>query len=412
MPRYLERRKRRWYAVLDVPKDVQDTLGKRRFVASLGTESLTEAERLVLTVVAQWKAEIDAARRGISLPLELEAKRARDAFERADKDGREIIDVVLSDQLEMLHKQSPSAADTFYYLTKGQSVNLGDWIDEWLATLDNVPKTIDMKRSDVLRFVEAFPYSHLVKKAEVRRWAYETQHRENLKPATVRRIITHCRGYWRYLQRKAYVTGEDDPFADAVERKRSRTKARVEEARGDFSQEDVVKLLAAAKAIPDQQLHDLIAIGMWTGCRIEEICSLKLSEVKDDRLLITDAKSSAGNRVIPIHPQLAPTLQRLRRDSSDGYVLSGLTFNKYGDRSNAVGKRFSRLKTKMGFGGSYVFHSVRKTVATLLENAGVPENIAADILGHEKQTMTYGLYSGGTSFELKRDALMKLSYPL
>jgi integrase len=72
-----------------------------------------------------------------------------------------------------------------------------------------------------------------------------------------------------------------------------------------------------------------------------------------------------------------------------GFVLASLSPNKYSDRSNAIGKRFGRLARKEGFGAPYVFHSIRKTVATLLKNAGFPENIAADIIGHDKPTMTY-----------------------
>jgi hypothetical protein len=37
--------------------------------------------------------------------------------------------------------------------------------------------------------------------------------------------------------------------------------------------------------------------------------------------------------------------------------------------------------------------------------------VAADILGHEKQTMTYGLYSGGSSLKQKREAINKIKYP-
>ena len=77
-------------------------------------------------------------------------------------------------------------------------------------------------------------------------------------------------------------------------------------------------------------------------------------------------------------------VKRLRAASTDDYLLSGLTFNKYGDRSNAIGKRFGRLKGSMGFGDNQVFHSIRKTLVTLLENAGVSENLAADIVGHER----------------------------
>ena len=92
-------------------------------------------------------------------------------------------------------------------------------------------------------------------------------------------------------------------------------------------------------------------------------------------------------------------------------VTASLTINKYGDRSNAVGKRFGRLKTGLGFGPQYVFHSIRKTVVTILENADVRENVVADIVWHEKSTMTYGLYSGGATLALKHEALAHLAYP-
>ena len=71
--------------------------------------------------------------------------------------------------------------------------------------------------------------------------------------------------------------------------------------------------------------------------------------------------------------------------------------------------RFGRLKTELGFKEQHVFHSIRKTVATLLDRAGVPENVAADIIGHEKPTMTYGLYSGGSDLKVMREALKKIS---
>ena len=52
-----------------------------------------------------------------------------------------------------------------------------------------------------------------------------------------------------------------------------------------------------------------------------------------------------------------------------------------------------------------------KPKTTTLENASVLENASADILGHEKPTMTYGVYSGGASLAQKRKAIEKLAYP-
>jgi integrase len=67
--------------------------------------------------------------------------------------------------------------------------------------------------------------------------------------------------------------------------------------------------------------------------------------------------------------------------------------------------RFGRLKTRLGYGPGLVFHSIRKTVSTLFEDAQVPEGVTADIRGHEKNTITYGLYSRGPSMQTKRETL-------
>ena len=65
-------------------------------------------------------------------------------------------------------------------------------------------------------------------------------------------------------------------------------------------------------------------------------------------------------------------------------------------RADVLGKRYGRLvRNDCQLPSTKVFHCFRNTVATKLESAGIPENIAADIVGHDKATMTYGLYSGG-----------------
>ena len=160
------------------------------------------------------------------------------------------------------------------------------------------------------------------------------------------------------------------------------------------------------------QLANLIKLASYTGARIEELCSIGVADVDlaQRSIKITVSKTSAGIRTIPIHTALIDLVTGLATTSTDSYLISGLTFNKYGDRSNAIGKRFGRLKLALKFGRQHVFHSIRKTVTTQLENAGVPENVAADILGHDKPTMTYGLYSGGSSLTTMHAAIAKLRY--
>jgi integrase len=298
-------------------------------------------------------------------------------------------------------------ARRFVALATGAITRLDDHLEEYLRTLKNEAKTVDMKRSTIRKFCEAFPHTADVHRKQVQRWVNEAGE-DGKALATIRRALSELRGYWAYLQALEVVPEDAQPFDKLALPKTG--KAETGERREAFTPADVVTLYRAALAQPDQPLADLIALGMWTGCRIEELCALRVDKAID-HFTVEDAKTEAGCRKVPIHSKLAATLARLVQDSTDGYVLTGLTANKYGDRSNAVGKRFGRLKTGLGFGAEHVFHSIRRTVATLLEDAGTPENVAADIIGHDKPTMTYGLYSNGTSLRTKREALEKLDYP-
>jgi integrase len=178
-----------------------------------------------------------------------------------------------------------------------------------------------------------------------------------------------------------------------------------------FAPEDVPALWQGAEARGDTQLADLIRLGAYSGARIEELCALETRRVSEASFEVVDAKTVAGWREVPIHPAIKALVKRLKRESKDGYLISGLTFNKYKDRSNAIGKRFGRMKAAMGYSPNFVFHSLRKTFVTLLENAGVPENLAADIVGHEKPRITYGTYSGGASLKNKAEAIVLVNYP-
>jgi len=175
-----------------------------------------------------------------------------------------------------------------------------------------------------------------------------------------------------------------------------------------YTSEEAVQLLEAAQG--DAQLADAICMAMYTGARREELCSLKVEHVEEDRFDIVDAKTEAGIRTVPIHPQLSETIERLVKESKDGYVLSGLKPDANGDRGDAIGKRFTRLKKRLKFSDRHTFHSWRGTVITILERAGVPEGTVQDIVGHERSTLTGSTYSGKSTFEMRCSAIKQLVY--
>jgi integrase len=292
---------------------------------------------------------------------------------------------------------------------------------EWQVQLTLAAKSKDQAIKDVQLLTKRFATLEEVTKSGVRKWMDDIA-KSGKGIASQKRILSFCRNYWKYLQSHDAAPSDLDPFHGVLTLSKGKNgNNRVKASNLPYSPAEVVKLWETAKqrkvgraknAPFDTQLADLIMLGAYTGARIEELCSLKVSEVAEDSFRITDSKTEAGHREVPIHSALLPVIRRLVKDSSDGYLLSGLTFNKYGDRSNAIGKRFGRLKESLGFSEAHTFHSLRSTLITLLENAGVSENLAADIVGHEKPRITYGLYSGGATLAVMKEALERIAYPL
>lgn len=412
MPRYLQKRRRRWYAVLEIPQGLRKTFGKPRFVQSLETDSQRVAEVRLLPIVAEWKRLIELARNGsgtVSAEAELFRLKQQELFKLGAPKSE--IDEALFDIAVNLHRGSATAIQALS-VAKGELLLLSDHVGTYIASTASMdkPKTVDMKRGVLAKFTKRFTYAHEVTKREMIDWVEnELMGNEGLSVATCERMVSSIRGFWSFLERHKGLEIAA-PFKDVIpSRKKAKTVgAGNKTKRKSFRPPDYQKLMASIGS--DTQLEELIRLAAYTGCRIEELCSLKLEKVTGDSFQIEDAKTEAGWRTIPIHPAIASLVVALKRNRTEGYLFEGLTFNKYGDRSNAIGKRFGRIKKKCGYGEDYVFHSFRKGVASQLENAGVPENITARLLGHEFYTMSYGVYSGGVSPEVLRDAIGNLDW--
>jgi hypothetical protein len=177
MPSYLQKRRRRWYAIMEIPKALRDPIGKPRFVKSLETDSRTVAERRVMPIVTAWKKEIATAR---NEPVDDDAAFFRRALRNAktEEQRQSILDqidyaawdigAVNVDNIGDRPSSDPEA-QRFYAEATGQLVSFTEHLDEWLTTSHATAKTRDMQRSDVKRFAAKFPMVQGVTKPEVRR---------------------------------------------------------------------------------------------------------------------------------------------------------------------------------------------------------------------------------------------------
>ncbi|HUZ75025.1 MAG TPA: tyrosine-type recombinase/integrase [Stellaceae bacterium] len=429
---YLHLRHRTWWASHDVPPSLRAALGgRKRFVSNLRTHDHAVAKVRAALLAAQWLAEIERARGTHDHDAEAEFWRKALAKPMPEAERRAALQVlayeaelpvtaaalkagIVSDD-DPRYRELPefAAAERFVGAATGKLVKLDEHLDAYLKTLAGKieKKSIDMRRSAIEKARQHFPHIADVTRKTVHAWIEEISSGGAAR-STVKHAVNDLRGYWKYLVAiEAVPDGAADPF-DRLTVVSNAKKTKGDE-RKPFEPDDVARLLAEARKRGDGQLADLIDLAAYTGARLEELAALPVSRVNVTARYfeIVDAKSAAGWRQVPLHSRLLATVKRLVTESADGFVLTGLPKNRYGARGEAIGKRFTRLKTDLGFGPPHVFHSIRKTVATLLEGAGVSENVAADLLGHEKPRITYGLYSGGASLALKAAAIEKLAYP-
>ena len=403
-----------YYAELKIPKDLRLSFGKTNLRRSLKTRDKNKAAISHGILIGKWKMEIDQLRGAGG-----DMSHYRALYERLDdqdpsKDGFEdfLLDLATGGKdVNALDPQEEQQAIKKYKLLTGQLKKTEEFIAAWLKSRRVEPKTLRSDKSKVTVMANEMPLLSDITKPNVRKWCLQMEE-DSKSIKTIGSYLSACREFWNYLERQGEIPSDSNtPFnsRDVLPTRRSKKEiSRDNTSWAVFNKAEVNSLLNGAKK--DAMLYDLIKIGIYTGARIEEICSVKVTDIAEESFTIRDSKTPSGNREVPLHDQLKDLIKELKNSSQDGYLLSGLSEDKDGKRSGAIGKRFGRLKNQLGFERRYVFHSFRKTVVTLLEQAGISENLAADIVGHEKPRITYGLYSGGSSLEQKLNAINKINY--
>jgi integrase len=416
-PTHLELRYKTYFALLVIPKDVRHIIGKSKFFETTGTGDIKIAQSLATLKVIKWKSEIASARTNTSDPVINSAMELSRMLKTSP--AHLVHDVIEDETSRIAHEVGPMRSSIFNVIATGKRKPLTSFIDEWVKNERRrglAEKTIAQMKSDVEILISFLPTSNLLVYEHTNLWIKHIAETAKLSPASVTRIIGSCRNFFKHLKFIGEIAEDaKEPFIVPKEfklsKKRNSKAQNKTESWLPFTSGEVERLYSEAILLKDWTLGQLILIGAYTGARIEEICSLKKEHINlnDESFKITDAKTEAGVRVIPVHQTLLPVINELMT-TSDEYIIPNLTKSKFDDRSNAIGKRFGRLKSKLGYSKRHVFHSIRKTFTTQLENAGVNENVTADIIGHEKPRMTYGLYSGGTNLAVKREAVSKVSY--
>lgn len=233
---------------------------------------------------------------------------------------------------------------------------------------------------------------------------------KTLSDRTLFRYMIALSQVWEWCKLREETEG-DNPFSGQVKKGRNNPKANAPWS------DDAIKAYFAAhpdrstKGKPDP-FYWVPRIGFLSGMRLNEICSLTAADiVKWDGVWCFDikkGKTPAATRAVPIHSALIPIIKLAPKG---GYLFADLVpGGKDKKRGAQIGKQLGRaFKT---IPGSSTFHAFRKNATGFFERGRVRESEAAQILGHGKSNVTYGVYSPhGIPIALRQEIVELIKLP-
>ena len=182
----------------------------------------------------------------------------------------------------------------------------------------------------------------------------------------------------------------------------SKLKVDKSHSRRALTNEEIDKLVEIAKTTTKFRCNDCIAllfqVGIYTGLRKSDCCSLKWSEVDFDanmiRKLPKKTKRTGKLARVPIHPKLKEILLSLKRegeyvnphayrmygtDELDGYIKT--VFDEAGITTSAKDEN-GKLKFITGF------HALRTSFVSNCARDGIPLNVIQTMVAHSRIDMT------------------------
>lgn len=337
----------------------------------------------------------------------------KEAVASHNEAGREALEDMAVEAAESMEQLTNTAvAKRWFSTATATGDTLLELMDKFLASKDFKASTNHAHRlalKEVLAFMkmeDAVP-SSLTRTLAVR-YFDDSLTQRGLAKATISDRLASLGGFWKYMASRGVVRADDSPWSgfsisDRVKGRRAPVRP--------YTDSELVRLLQghqkAAKWPTMRYLPDLMVLGMYTGARIEELCSLTAGNVQKTSggYILTIArdktKTDAGERPLGV-TSTAPVAvleRRLKGLKTGDRLFPELSEGGLDDKFSAsASKAFGRYRLLcLGEAGAGTdFHSFRRCVATKLERADATERQIARFIGHRVGTVSGDIYSGGS----------------
>lgn len=153
-------------------------------------------------------------------------------------------------------------------------------------------------------------------------------------------------------------------------------------------------------------LHDVILFTLFTGCRISEVCELKVKDIRINENLFYIYERKTGKRKnIPIHNCLAEIVNEIVKRNEDEFAF--LNFENLPFKRTPLTMKFTKILKSLNITGRS-FHSLRHTFLTKLSSLKINAYTMMNLAGHSSIETTQ-IYVG-KDIETLRNAVEGIKY--
>jgi len=200
---------------------------------------------------------------------------------------------------------------------------------------------------------------------------------------------------FRVLARKAAMTG--NPWSEIAR------KTEIKASRRELTVQELNTICNRAQG----EMQTLFVIGIYTGLRFGDCCTLRWAEVDMARKIVLRVPNKTARRHaqpvhVPIHPTLFGVLEQTPVSKRSGFVLPGLAQRYKKDPTGLtrlLGRHFQACGIQVHKEGTGVnqgpravvevgFHSLRHSFVSLCRQSNAPLAVVEAIVGHSNPAMT------------------------
>ncbi len=393
--------------------DLDHALVSARIAAAAGRRAVMDGRTFTLPPAF--------GRNGIDMetlqPVALKKRKSGEAFADA---ARRYIEEIQRDPSAKLTEQTRGQYEAVYRL-----------FDQWAGK----PRLDEVDRKQAAEFLDKIATldPHWGRSPQTKQRTFSEiirdfgSHKTGLSNRTINRYATALSMVWQWAKRRGLLTSEN-PWEDQYRKIGEKRKTQ----KLPYTIDELEKLLVRQPEVrPEKQSHPntlawLCLISAYSGMRLNEMCDRKVADIKQEDGVwyfdITNAKSEAGDRKVPIHTRLiaAGLLEFIRHHQSEWLFPVLKPGGPDGKRSWYISKRFTehrralkitRLDERTGK-DRVDFHSFRRSAIKVLERARLPQTEVAQVVGHDREGITFGIYNpDGLDVHALQQVVEAIGYP-